>query len=52
MFEDLGKKLYKQLLDAPVHLYKRVCPSVSPSIRRSIGPSVTHKLNFQEMSRI
>ena len=24
-------------LDAPSHLYKRVCPSVRPSVRRSVG---------------
>ena len=28
-----------QFLDAPSHLYKRVCPSVRPSVRRSVGPS-------------
>ena len=27
-------------LDAPSHLYKRVCPSVRPSVRRAVGPSV------------
>ena len=27
-------------LDASSHLYKRVCPSVRPSVRRSVGPSV------------
>ena len=26
-------------LDASTHLYKRVCPSVGPSVRRSVGPS-------------
>ena len=26
-------------LDAPSHLYKRVCPSVGPSVRPSDGPS-------------
>ena len=35
-------------LDASLHLYKRVCPSVGrsvrPSVRRSVGPSVTHEL--------
>ena len=30
-------------LDAPSHLYKRVCPSVRPSVRLSVRPSVTHK---------
>ena len=29
-----------QFLDAFSHLYKRVCPSVRPSV----GPSVTHEL--------
>ena len=33
-------------LDAFSHLYKRVCLSVGPSVRRSVGPSVTHELNF------
>ena len=27
-------------LDAPSHLYKRSCPSVRRSVRRSVGPSV------------
>ena len=27
-------------LDASSHLYKRVCPSVGPSVRPSVGPSV------------
>ena len=27
-------------LDAPSHLYKRLCPSVGPSVRPSVGPSV------------
>ena len=27
-------------LDAPSHLYKRSCPSVGPSVRSSVGPSV------------
>ena len=35
-------------LDAFSHLYKRVCPSV----RRSVGPSVTHELNFREIAQI
>ena len=26
------------LLDAPLHHYKRVCPSVRPSGRRAVGP--------------
>ena len=26
-------------LDASTHLYKRVCPSVGPLVRRSVGPS-------------
>ena len=30
----------KWFLDAPSHLYKRVCPYVRPSVRRSVGPSV------------
>ena len=35
-------------LDAFSHLYKRVYPSVGPSVRRS----VTHELNFWEMGQI
>ena len=31
-----------EFLDAFSHLYKRVCPSVRPSVRRSVGPSVRH----------
>ena len=27
-------------LDAPRHLYKRVCPSVGPPVPRPVGPSV------------
>ena len=27
-------------LDASSHLYNWVCPSVGPSVRRSVGPSV------------
>ena len=32
--------MYTALLDASLHLYKRVCPSVGPSIHRSVRPSV------------
>ena len=35
-----------QFLDAFSHLYKRVCLSVRPSVVPSVGPSVTHELNF------
>ena len=44
--------VFKQLLfaadflDAFSHLYKRVCLSVRPSVRRSVRPSVTLELNF------
>ena len=31
-----------QFLDASSHLYTRVCPSVVPSVRWSVGPSVCH----------
>ena len=31
-------------LDASSHLYKRVCPSVGPSVRRSVRPSVGNQL--------
>ena len=40
--------IFMWYLDAFSHLYKRVCPSV----RRSVGPLVTHKLNFWEMGEI
>ena len=43
---------YFLFLDAFSHLYKRVCPSVRPSVRWSVGPSVTHELNFWEMGEI
>ena len=33
----LKKNDLKQFLDAFSHLYMRVCPSVGPSIRRSVG---------------
>ena len=33
-------------LDAPSHLYKRVCTTVRPSIRRSIRRSVTPSLRY------
>ena len=36
------RKTSLQFLDAFSHLYKRVCPSVRPSIRRSVCPSVHH----------
>ena len=29
-------------LDASMHLYMRACPSVGPSVRPLVGPSVTH----------
>ena len=29
-------------LDASSHLYKWLCPSVRPSVRRSVGPFLTH----------
>ena len=35
IFEDQ----FKSFLDAFLHLYKRVCPSIHPSIRRSVPPS-------------
>ena len=32
--------LYRdEFFDAPSHLYKRSCPSVRPSVHRSVGPS-------------
>ena len=36
----LPRSFIPQFLDAPPHLYKRVCPSVRPSVRPSFGPSV------------
>ena len=33
--------IFPLFLDASSHLYKRVCPSVRRSVRRSVGPSVT-----------
>jgi len=33
----------KRFLDAFSHLYMRVCPSVRPSVRGSVGPSVSIK---------
>ena len=41
MVDDLTGKAAWTFLDAFSHLYKRVCPSV--------GPSVTHKLIFHRM---
>ena len=49
------QRMYKQVwstnrcvlstfLDASSHLYKRVCPSVGPSVRRSVGRSVRNQL--------
>ena len=37
-----GKKSKKvfDLFRCASHLYKRVCPSVGPPVRRSVGPSV------------
>ena len=37
-------------LDASTHLYKRVCPSVSPSVHLSVRPSVCNA--FFSMSRL
>ena len=36
------KKVKRSFLDAFMHLYKRVCLFVRPSICRSFGPSVGH----------
>ena len=33
---------WNPFLDATSHLYKRVCPSVRRSVRRSVGPLVAH----------
>ena len=30
----------RRFLDASSHLYNRVCPSIRPSVRRSVGPLV------------
>ena len=37
-------KVSREFLDASTHLYKRVCPSVGPTVRRSVGPSVGQTL--------
>ena len=34
------EKMSEYFLDAPSHLYMRSCPSVRPSVRRSVGPYV------------
>ena len=34
----LSKQPYHTFLDASSHLYKRVCPSVRQSVRRSVDP--------------
>ena len=34
------RNAYYTFLDASTYLYKRVCPSVRPSVRLSVGPSV------------
>ena len=36
----LGLGSFDGFLDASSHLYKRVCPSVRPSVGRSVRPSV------------
>ena len=40
--EDLIKEIkdFSRFLDASLHLYKRVCPSVGPSVCRFVGPLV------------
>jgi len=38
----LRRYCFPGLLDAFSHLYKRVCPSVRPSVHRSVRPSVGH----------
>ena len=52
----LSPKLPPPFLDAPSHLYKRVCPYVRPSVRMSVrpsmgpsvGPSVCPSVNTKE----
>ena len=39
-------------LDAPSHLYVRSCPSVGPSVRRSVGPVLFSKLKSTHTRRI
>ena len=43
----------RAFLDAPSHLFKRMCPSVRPSARRSVGPSVRPSVpcHFQTRTR-
>ena len=33
-----GQRFVSTFLDASTHLYKRVCPSVGPSVWPSVGP--------------
>ena len=40
LFHYLSNSCFRLFLDASTHLYKRVCPSVGPSVRRSDRPSV------------
>ena len=39
---------YSALLDAPSHLYKRVCPSVRRSVRRYVTPSLRRLLGASD----
>ena len=39
-------------LDAPSHLYKRSCPSVRPSVRRSVRPALFSKVKGKDTRRI
>ena len=41
VYAELEKKV-KPFLDASSHLYKRVCPSVGPSVRPSVSRYVCH----------
>ena len=55
-FFDLQKKEVESFLDASTHLYMRLCRSVGPSVRRSVGPwvgpSVRRFSNIAEMETL
>ena len=51
---DASGAVYPALLDASSHLYTRVCPSVRPSVRRTVRPShvFLNKQNWMFASQI
>ena len=46
-----GWSVRNPFLDASSHLYKRVCPSVGPSVRPSVGPSVRWSVPLSSKTR-